>query len=627
MSEVKLVIRDAIEDRSGTVDGAVADWFIAALSADPVSIVELDAAVDRFALESPERGHLSRFSRFVDAEPWDAGLIVIDLAARLVAINSSYSKSGPQGEFQRYNVEGVEGGTIFFSYQLSDDWLFVYESSWEEAALVRRRERNDQPDVDLRKIFYGEPMLRFIINGCWQQLGRREEITDRVHREWIERSRLRSERYGDGSEPDPSTLTMHELAGVEDPAADIDGHIFYDTIRDIHADWLMTPCEELNGQLPRTVLLRDHDRLSRDMSDREHQWSMLGECPPGISPEFHAFRFGGFNTNEIVMYYDYVREVAWSCWDALRTLSHVRRAEMESSQQKLKAWIGDEVVRLQKVGEQWLDAPWDEDPMRTPRGIISRERTRLPDGGQFHPIDPDCPCCQALAELPGIGFWHMDGCNMDDLFAFAYFHRTVESWEQEQAEYRELSRQMDQEHELAREWGLPSLYGHPTPDFAEVWHLAVKRNDGEIPLGRRLNSVAHGAISVIVRLRIAAEHDQGLAIQGYVDRLQFGYAQLQQACEASTRLQLSTDVEQAVGRLLEVLNLLAADLNRYLPESLGEEFAGDIVASQSDRRSSHAGYWGRVSHDLQELRHTLKFFANVPDEHLYDHWSPDDPPF
>ncbi len=57
MSEVKLVIRDANEDRSGTVHGSVAEWFIAALSADPVSLTELDAAVDRFALESPTRGH------------------------------------------------------------------------------------------------------------------------------------------------------------------------------------------------------------------------------------------------------------------------------------------------------------------------------------------------------------------------------------------------------------------------------------------------------------------------------------------------------------------------------------------------------------------------------------------
>ena len=72
MSEVRLVIRDANEDRSGTVHGSVAEWFVAALSADPVSIAELDAAIDRFALQSPERGHLTHFGYCLNTEPWDA---------------------------------------------------------------------------------------------------------------------------------------------------------------------------------------------------------------------------------------------------------------------------------------------------------------------------------------------------------------------------------------------------------------------------------------------------------------------------------------------------------------------------------------------------------------------------
>ena len=75
MSEVKLVIRDANEDRSGTVHGSVAEWFIAALSADPVSLTEMDAAVDRFALEFPARGHFPYFHHAVDAEPGLAGKI------------------------------------------------------------------------------------------------------------------------------------------------------------------------------------------------------------------------------------------------------------------------------------------------------------------------------------------------------------------------------------------------------------------------------------------------------------------------------------------------------------------------------------------------------------------------
>ena len=62
------------------------------------------------------------------------------------------------------------------------------------------------------------------------------------------------------------------MARREDSTEDIEHRIYYDTIRDIHADWVMTPCAELNDQLPRTVLLQDRARLSGDMSDREHRW-------------------------------------------------------------------------------------------------------------------------------------------------------------------------------------------------------------------------------------------------------------------------------------------------------------------------------------------------------------------
>jgi len=291
MSEIRLVIRDANEDRSGTVHGSVAEWFIAALSADPVSLAELDAAVDRFALESPDRGHFTFFRHSLDAEPWDAGLVVIDMAARLVVIESSYSSAGRKGVITRHNIESVDGGTVSLSYRLADDWLFLHDAmSWEGTARMRRQERADRPVTDRREIFYGEPMLRSIIDGCRREFCHRDEIARRVYLEWIESRRRWNERHAEEPQPEPETLTMLELARREDPAEDIEHRIYYDTIRDIHAEWLMTPCAELNDQLPRTALLRDRSRLSGDMSDREHHWSMLERCPPGISPESHAFQ-------------------------------------------------------------------------------------------------------------------------------------------------------------------------------------------------------------------------------------------------------------------------------------------------------------------------------------------------
>ncbi len=574
--------------------------------------------------------HVRDFSYFrhsLDAEPWDAGLVVIDMAARLVVIDSSYSSAGRKGVITRHNLESVEGGTVSLSYRLADEWLFLHDATnWEGTAHMRRQERAAQPVTDLREIFYGEPMLRSIIDGCRRQFPHRDEIAGRVYLEWIEIRRHWNERYAQEPQPEPETLTMHELARREDPADDLEHSIYYNTIRDIHIDWLMMPCAELNDQLPRTVLLQDRDRLSGDMSDREHHWSILDRCPPGISPESHAFQFGGFNTSEIVMYYDYVREVAWSCWDGLRAMSDTERAALATSQRELDAFVRDEVMRLRKVGEQWLDAPWDEDPRRTPRGIINLERRRQPNGGQFHPADPDCPCCQALAEMPGIGFWHMDGCNMDDLFAFAYHHETIESWERDQADHRELSVQMDQEWDLAKEWGLPPQYSEPPSHFGDVWRLIVKETTGEIPLGKRLNKVAHNVVSLVVQLRIAARHDVGLVVEQFIETLMSGYARLRQACEESTDQELSWDVQPNVSRLLAAQDNLTTRLERYLSASKEDESAADSEPDFS-LQPSRGFRWRKVLHVGKELRHILRSFTDTAEETPSDGWYADDVPF
>ena len=299
---------------------------------------------------------------------------------------------------------------------------------------------------------------------------------------------------------------------------------------------------------------------------------------------------------------------------------------LETSQRELDAFVRDEVIRLRKVGEQWLDAPWDEDPMRTPRGIINLERRRQPNGGQFHPIDPDCPCCQALAEMPSIGFWHMDGCNMDDLFAFAYYHETIESWERDQADYREFSEQMDQEWDLAKEWGLPPQYSEPPSHFGDVWRLIVQDATGEIPLGKRLNKVAHNVVSLVVQLRIAAKHDAGLVVEQLIETLMSGYAPLRQACEESTDQELSWDVQPNVTRLLAVLDKLTTRLERYLSESEEDESAADSEPDFSPQ-PPRGFRWRKVLHVGKELRHILRSFTDIADETPNDGWYADDVPF
>jgi hypothetical protein len=108
------------------------------------------------------------------------------------------------------------------------------------------------------------------------------------------------------------------------PRRRTDKEIIYDTLKQIHAAWLLTPREDLGGACPRDVALERHDHLTWDLQDQCGRWSLLGECPPGLDKSSFAFRYGGFGTHELVQYYSLVREVLWSCWQRLVELENAQ---------------------------------------------------------------------------------------------------------------------------------------------------------------------------------------------------------------------------------------------------------------------------------------------------------------
>jgi hypothetical protein len=59
-------------------------------------------------------------------------------------------------------------------------------------------------------------------------------------------------------------------------------------------------------------------------------------------------------------------------------------------------------------------------------------------------VDHDCPLCQLMADSPTPVFWHLDGCNFDDEFAFS-FHRTQQEWDDERREWEERNRKFNEE--------------------------------------------------------------------------------------------------------------------------------------------------------------------------------------
>ena len=119
----------------------------------------------------------------------------------------------------------------------------------------------------------------------------------------------------------PAALSDEEITPSTWPGQEHYASPFYDTIKQIHADWLLTPREDLGGACPREVALERHGHLTWDLQDRCEAWSLTDECPRGLAESSDAFRFGGFGTHELVKYYDLVRELLWSCWDRLTELA------------------------------------------------------------------------------------------------------------------------------------------------------------------------------------------------------------------------------------------------------------------------------------------------------------------
>jgi len=428
MSYIRLNLIDFNKTVSGEVHGGVGDAVIAALSAEPETIGELELATARFMKATDGQSDLHGLQRGEDFEPYDAGIVIVDLAARIVMLDSTYSAPQPmsgstleekaalvdteaeQAMFTGYAEtqpdpqprirqreppttygihyhNGHYSTDIYLPYRLPEDWIFIYSvPEYKYACMARRAERSRIEWTDYRAVLFGEPLCTFIAK---------------------------------------------ELLSASDLEAE-------DLFTEIHARWLTTAREDLNGRSPREVLLDKMEFIDFDLHSRQLQWSFTDECPPSLLPTSHAYRFGGFGTHEIVIYYDLVR--------LLMSASRGRLREGKTFT------VDDEAARLAKIRDTWLETTNDEYHHKPPGLLIEWERKRTPlaISGKDAMIDDDCPMCQAMADDLGPYFWHLDGSGMDDRFEFS-FHKTIEDWEAERREWEEFSREYNRKKELEKE--------------------------------------------------------------------------------------------------------------------------------------------------------------------------------
>lgn len=355
MSLLRINLTDSSRSLTEEVHGGVAESIVAALSADPSTIEELELALGRFTVGE----NFSWYTKHLDFEPYDAGIVIVDLAAKMVASDQTYTALMPKGEVCFH--DGKSRTDIPIRFWISDDWKFIDSiDEYEVTHRKRRHEFSQKPKTDYRTVLYGKELSEFL-------------------------------------------------------AANFHGN----DISGCHADWLMTPREDLDGKTPREVLLEHQDRVDFDLYSRELQWSFVGVCPPLIPVDSEAFRFSGFGTHEFVMYHDLVRHM-------LANFSPV-------------------LSELEELKAIWLETPTDEGVNRIPSEIIEAERRRLPleATAKEMMIDEDCPICQMMqAEFDTPTFMHLDGAHIDDAFEFSMY-RTREEWDDNKRQWEEFNRRFE----------------------------------------------------------------------------------------------------------------------------------------------------------------------------------------
>lgn len=489
---------------------------MAALSAEPETIEELGAAVERYL----NPGEWRNFSEFSPPESDDLSIqsvLIVDLPARFV-VSDFLLEEPPQKNQESEDTEDEPWEEESLPpLRLSDDWeLSSTIADWQARAEARRAERLANPPIDTRAILYGQPLLEFIARECW------ETFRDRS--------------------PQP-------LPDDRESAWRIAHEVEHEFLRPIHARWLMTPRDALRGQSPRDVMHAKHESISWDIQDRQMQWSHEDTCPPGLDPQSAAYRYAGFGTHEFVMYYDMVRHLLWTCRGDVADFARAH----DTGAMTAGDFLAYQVPRLTAARDEWLDSPEPEFSGRTPRSVIHKERCRLPEGctGEEMIVDHNCPICQTQAELPGVGFWGLDGSNMDDDFAFSIYHRTYQEWEEEQRRHEEFNRRFEAKHAEEKRLGVeyPGA-GYADPDVVWKRSFSADETPGQSVL-MRLFAIGSHLTELIVDLKEPTE-DREL-----IDRLSDDFGNLRDVAQSGDMPAADSLIEPVLERFCDTLMAVA----------------------------------------------------------------------
>jgi hypothetical protein len=381
------------------------DWdaltLIGALSADPRRMEELEAAWWRYAPEACLTDGSVPVEDMEPGGPW----LLLDLACQRLVAGGGAELPENGSAFQR--DEGKWNREIPVVWvNLPPDWQSVENEDWRQA--LPPIPPMTEP-LDFRGVLYGRALAAGIA-GRTLEVARTQKLPSS------------SIFWNDLYWEEPVTDEMRETARR--------WHAL--TVR-VHADWLMTPRDDLGGEPPRPFLHRGRDWVEREMHNRQEQWSNQGQPPPSLAPTTFAYRYGPPGRDEVVIYFDLCRQVIAEAWRTIVATPDIDEAGLTDV--------------LHEHAKDWLKTGMIDGDPTPPAAMIESERRRMPLTGGTSVLFDDCPICRMLAEGGddfGPTFCGFDGhhLELDDEFAFSLCE-TREEWEKQQEEYRQMSESIE----------------------------------------------------------------------------------------------------------------------------------------------------------------------------------------
>ena len=136
MSYIRVNLSDVGGAISGDLHGSMTDALVAALMAEPETIEEFENCRLSVLFSLNQIGKpLRSFSRYENLEPYDAGILAVDLAARLIGVESTYTIPSMEGSV-RVSAEfaDVDDGDGFFHvpYKLPGNWKIIHDLQFYE---------------------------------------------------------------------------------------------------------------------------------------------------------------------------------------------------------------------------------------------------------------------------------------------------------------------------------------------------------------------------------------------------------------------------------------------------------------------------------------------------------------